>query len=255
VSFIDNNLKDIYRQSAFHKLPQTQHTPFHRGPHRLTKLSEAAATHATTLKNQDITGLSQKRILTVRKRVPPPIVYDESQFPPLDHIKRQSPGPSQSNVATASKLQTTDLTQIQDQLRTLTSKFSELEQQVEKQQEQLTQLTQTVTTQQTSINKLTSLIEAQHATTTTLQEAVIKLTENVTHLKELNTTFVHSQQRTSPSPEREQITKRLKTHEDHSSPAHLFRPVGDEDMAETENWEQDHPNMSTNHRSSPSPSL
>jgi len=67
VQFIDNQLPEKYRQAEFHRLEYTRKIPFSRGPHRLTKLSEAASQHAHHLKAHVITGNIPKKVPAPRK--------------------------------------------------------------------------------------------------------------------------------------------------------------------------------------------
>jgi len=169
VNFIDNQLIDIYRQAGFHRLEQTQHMPFSRGPHRLTKLSEAASSHASQLKNQVITG-------PIPTKVPAPsrstlrFTYDPQSFPSLktrSQLKSSEPPRkvSFSSVITTPKTTESIPTNIQNQ-------FDDLNTKINAQNARLDELQVQLTEQQNSIQQLRKAAEDLQQATEKINDVV-----------------------------------------------------------------------------------
>jgi len=253
VSFIDHQLIDIYTQAGFQRLSQTQKMPFKRGPHRLTKLSEAAASHAQHLTAQVVTGQTPSRAQVPAPRKLLPIIYDTTQFPPLS---------SRAGNAHTSRTKVSESTTSGDKTNlpktpidaAVSSKFHEMEAKMKEQSDKIEQLHQKITEQSASLTTLYQLIETQESNTSQIKEALSTMAMSISKLEQI-TTKIHQHQQDNLSPAQTNTIKRSKVQTEDSSPSHQYRTIHDDPMDASEQWHQQDPNMSPPHSRSSSPSL
>ena len=254
VMFIDHQLIDIYKQAGFDTLEQTRRSPFHRGPHRLSKLSEAAAQHAQHLQAQQVQGIFPTSHRPPLTRASVKLTYTTKNFPPLPsrHSKTRegtNKNTSSTEVISAKQSTTPSIPQeFQDRL-------TKLEQTMIDQQREIQNINKTLTEQQQVMDRLTKMVETQQQTIEQLKDAVLKLTTTATHLEQITTKVFHQHSTNKPSPEYDQPGKCLKFRTDDNSPQSTRRPILDDPMEDDGHWESQTPNMSQPHSRSPSPSL
>jgi len=231
---------DIYRLAGFHRLPQTQRSPYHRGPHRLTKMTEAASQQVSRLNQHPPTSPATYKPPTRRQL--PTISYDNKNFPSLPRKQAQF----QARVQTTTQPSTTPQpTARSDPVNShLNEKLLALEKQVNQQQEHITNLQQQLQQQQDAIQRLTTLTEDQQKNVNNLTESVNQLTNSVTKLEKLATTILQNLRKDPPTPDNDQPIKRSRLRSDDSSTAHLYRPPPDVLTLDDTTMEQDHPNAS-----------
>ena len=225
--------------------------PFKLGPHRLTKLSEAASTHAAQLKDHSIPASFPN--MTSIKKSPVTITYDQQNFPSLPRRSRQSDSstnpPATVNSNTSSSK---DKPSSQEQTN---GRIKELETQMSQQQDKLNNIQTQLQDQQQQIQRLTNLIEEVQQITTKLTDAVQQLTNSVTQLEKTTTALAKIQRKDPPSPTIDQPIKRGRLNQEDTNPAHLYRTLPDNNDINDTNWDYDSPNMHNDDSKSPSPSL
>ena len=251
VMFIDRQLIDIYYQEGFDKLEQTRRSPFHRGPHRLTKLSEAASQHAQHLQLQKSTGPPPPPIRPPPTRASAKLVYDLKQFPPLSTHTRVRTQPISVRPPTTTD-ESTKSTPIPP---SISKRLEALESSIKQQQQQIGIINTTLTDQQQAIEKLTTLLTTQQETITEFKEAVLTLTQSVTTLKQVTTKLLETSTSNQSSPDHEKAGKRIKIRTDETSPTNIRRPILDDPMEDVNQWESQTPNMTQPNSRSSSPSL
>ena len=233
---------------------QTCRAPFHRGPHRLSKLSEAASQHAQHLQNQNIQGtvLPQSRPPTTRASAK--IIYDAKSFPSLpvrqekNKPKTPSPDDQQTREKAPSGTPPSEFNEVFDRIQVL-------EQAMKVQQQEIQNINKTIKEQQQAIANLATLVTTQQQTIDQLKEAIIQLTTTVSNLEKITTHYFDKNNSAKPSPEYETPGKRPKIRTDENSPKHPSRTFADDPMEDTSTWETQTPNMTQNDSRSPSPSL
>jgi len=235
---------EIYQQAGFHQLPQTQKSPFHRGPHRLTKITEAANKQVQMLQKQAVPTIQPQKIL--QRRNTPTIVYDNNHFPSLPVAQRAS---STSTNATSKSSTTPNIPSRQSS--TLTNRLDSLETRVQNQKDQLVAIQHQLQEQQDSLQRLTKIVEDQQQLMTTLQETVRQLTTSMSNTEKIMTQLLQFHRKDPPTPDSQQPVKRSRLRTASTSPGQANDALQDTDMSEQDNWEAS-PNMPspTNHEPS-----
>jgi len=242
IQFIDQHLNSLYYQSHFHKLPQTQKTPFHRGPHRLTKLSDAAKTHATHLTKQDIPDDILTRVPRSTRRAPFRVTYDTHAFPHLPQKRMQKSSPPTATPSThATSVAPTPANS--PAIDALLKRIEDMEDKMQAQREQIHTLSNTIKSQQEAIEKLLSRVEDHQHATTSNNEALKLMSTTVGKLERSISILIQQQHPSQDSPEKAQPLKRMKSKETNDSPSAIFQPLPEETMADTEACSSDSPNM------------
>ena len=249
VSFIDNQLIEIYQQAGCHKLAQTKKMPFSRGPHRLTKLSEDASHHVQQLQTQVITGPIQTKVHHTR-RPPIRITYDAQNFPPLPQKRAPSRTPTVAPGTSNSPIEHESTSEYNE----LKTQMASLEAKVEAQNERMQLLQQQLTEQQQSLQKLHHLTAVQQQTSEKFHDALNTLNASIASLQDLSTKILQNQQSTS-SPRSVQPLKRAKFSDGAGSPSNRLQTIATDPMDATDHWEDNDPNMSPPHSRASSPSL
>ena len=239
ITFIDHQLVDIYHQAGFSRLSQTKKSPFHRGPHRLTKMSEAAATHIHQLKHQ-VVPTTIPKIAAVRP-TPVHINYDDSHFPPLP--SKTPLRTTKTATATSHNGQPSSAKSIPKTSSLRDNRMEELEKKILLQHNTMTNLQTQIQEQQSSLDRLTKMLETQQQTITALTTAVQQLTDNMKTFETVINTMTPIHRKDPPPPSPDHPIKRVRIREDNSSSAAIDRYYLDSDMDETTNWESQDPNM------------
>ena len=235
-------------------MEQTRRSPFHRGPHRLTKLSEAAAQHAKILQVQQTQGpipaLPRRGMMHATSK----IAYDHKNFPALPSKSNKSNITHNQPNSTTSPPPTMPTPPPQD-YSNLTARITALETNLKAQQDQINTINKKLNDQQQAIERLTGLIETQQQTTDELKDAILTLTTSVSNLEKINKQILENTSTHKPSPDHEKPGKRFKLRTEETSPTNLLSRIPDDPMMDATAWESQSPNMSHHDRRSPSPSL